>query len=1223
VIIVPRQARDKKKRMLNNKKIEMRYCYLLLTLAQVLIGHGQSTDQNYVKTTVFGDTNQGLPKRSITYYDGLGRPIQSRAHLQSGLGNDVVNHIEYDDYGRQVKEYLPIMGGQSLSYQPLTESDINSFYVNPITGQPSTNAYSQKEFEASPLNRVLKQAAPGDAWQLGSGHEVKLDYQTNQDNEVLLFRVQLGALTTTNLYPTDLIATPDVFYAKVQLYKTITYDENNTGNGLNGSTEEFKDKEGRVVLKRTYGTSRVDGTEVNEKHDTYYVYDDYGNLTYVLPPVVNFNGSITQNILDAVCYQYKYDHRNRLVAKKLPGKQWEYIAYNSQDMPVATGPALNPWSGNGVGWMITKYDIFGRVVYTGWYDATPVTEAGRRTIETSTSIRCEYFKLNGAIIDNIPTSYTNDFFPQNIKLLTVNYYDGYSYVNGPTNLPTDIEGQTVATNVKGLPTGSWVRVLDNDMAPTAETSYSLYDQKGRVIDSYKNNYLGGYTHTELQLDFTGKTLKSTTVHLRRANELLVTTQDFYTYTAQDRLLTHIQKVNNGPEQLIAKNEYDALGQLKTKRVGGTDVTNYTGLQKVDYRYNIRGWLTDINNTENLAEAGSITDLFAFRINYDVVQNDCNGEVQPLFNGNIAETFWRSATDNKLRKYGYRYDEFNRLRKAIYQRPISSVPITNMYDEQMGYDKNGNIMWLQRNGDLDSFGGSIPLMIDDLVYSYDNNKKNQLIRVGDLSLNSSGFSEIEPSGTPPYDGNDTTQDYAYDDFGNMTSDTNKNITQILYNHLNLPIQIGFATGERITYLYNAIGQKVEKQVNYTGGQPHVITDYLDGYQYVDQRLVFFPHAEGYVDVTFCSTCPAGSEYAFSYVFQYKDHLGNVRMNYSQDPETGQLKILEENHYYPFGLKHRNYNSDKHKFEFEDDGGPINLEIVLETEGLVNKYKYNGKEWQDELGLNFYDYGARNYDPAIGRWMNIDPLAEKSRRWSPYNYCVNNPVYFIDPDGMEMMAWMDKSTKAANGGVDDDYKGLENDSINPKFQDSATKTAYVDTVEKATGGTYSVSADPLINGGNVVFTLVSTGPVTQEQQAFIDVYRSAVDSPAVANVEIVSNDLKVHVGDIVDNKIDIADITEFDKAGKGGASSAGALAHETYEQQLKAEAGVVKGAYPTGALSMHKKAIRNAEDKVNGNYRQENQPIIGTDTFIGRDLKKTTQTVTPNSSGGISVTKTKIP
>ncbi|TDO67853.1 RHS repeat-associated protein, partial [Flavobacterium chryseum] len=91
----------------------------------------------------------------------------------------------------------------------------------------------------------------------------------------------------------------------------------------------------------------------------------------------------------------------------------------------------------------------------------------------------------------------------------------------------------------------------------------------------------------------------------------------------------------------------------------------------------------------------------------------------------------------------------------------------------------------------------------------------------------------------------------------------------------------------------------------------------------------------------------------------------------------LEIIEENNYYPFGLKHKGYN---------------------DYVATNNKYKYNGKELQDELGLNMYDYGARNYDPALGRWMNIDPLAEKSRRFNPYTYALNNPVYFIDPDGM---------------------------------------------------------------------------------------------------------------------------------------------------------------------------------------------------------------------------------
>jgi RHS repeat-associated protein len=116
----------------------------------------------------------------------------------------------------------------------------------------------------------------------------------------------------------------------------------------------------------------------------------------------------------------------------------------------------------------------------------------------------------------------------------------------------------------------------------------------------------------------------------------------------------------------------------------------------------------------------------------------------------------------------------------------------------------------------------------------------------------------------------------------------------------------------------------------------------------------------------------------------------------------LKIKEENHYYPFGLQHGNYNVDY--LEYQEIGDNIVLYPPLNAnDKLRYNYKYNGKEMQDELGLAMYDYGARNYDPALGRWMNIDPLAEKMRRHSPYNYAFNNPIRFIDPDGMAPLDW----------------------------------------------------------------------------------------------------------------------------------------------------------------------------------------------------------------------------
>jgi len=338
---------------------------------------------------------------------------------------------------------------------------------------------------------------------------------------------------------------------------------------------------------------------------------------------------------------------------------------------------------------------------------------------------------------------------------------------------------------------------------------------------------------------------------------------------------------------------------------------------------------------------------------------------PLYNGNISETFWKTINDNVLRKYTYSYDELNRLLSANYKRPIgvSGTSPVDSYGETISYDKNGNIKSLIRNGDSDSDDGYYN-EIDNLTYTYENNT-NKLLKVFDSTGYSQGFNDDSDAITDPDD------DYTYDANGNMIADENKSIYYITYNHLNLPLTISFGMMGNIKYIYNALGQKVGKKFTSNGMYDEsvdIATDYLSGFQYENEVLQFFPHAEGYVKF---------KNDEFSYVFNYTDHLGNVRLSYSDIDKDGTLgneyhqecvvvkpgkppvctdyyssPILEENNYYPFGLKHTGYN----------DGEPQN--------GF--KYKYNGKELQDELGLNMYDYGWRNYDPALGRWLNINPL-----------------------------------------------------------------------------------------------------------------------------------------------------------------------------------------------------------------------------------------------------------
>ncbi|MDX6183946.1 DUF6443 domain-containing protein [Flavobacterium sp. Fl-77] len=885
--------------------------------------------------------------QNVTYFDGLGRPIQTIAIGQGNNGLDVITPVAYDGFGRQVKEYLPYTASNGGTYYPKIDptSAIDAtrvFYNNKY--QNTDNPFSEKKLEASPLNRVLKQVAPGSSWAMNSGHEIKLDYQTNTATDVVkLYRATANWQAGSGLYEISLAE--DGTYTAGELYKTVTYDENTTATPIEtaGATIEFKNKEGQVLLKRTYAAG--------DKHDTYYVYDLYGNLTYVLPPKVS--GAINSDVLDGLCYQYKYDYRNRLVEKKLPGKQWEFIVYDKLDRPVATGPAFSPFKDETAqGWLITKYDAFGRPVYTGW-SGQMCTSAARKSLQDAQNGATLLFesKETSGTIDGISVNYSNNIEPKAFKLLTVNYYDNYAYPNAPA-VPTSIEGETVLANTKTLATGSWIRTVTTVAAILGETSTTFYDAKARPIGSYTQNHLGGYTSSNSKIDFSGKTLYTLTRHKRSSGDTEISIREEFTYTAQDRLLTHTHQINGGTVMLLAANEYDELGQLKSKSVG-----NSTGnpMQKVNFSYNIRGWLTEINKMDNLQQDTDPLDLFAFKLNYS--DNPMNPAVRALYNGNIAETFWKTASDNAERGYGYQYDNLNRLTNAMYAK---NGLVTNAYNESLSYDKNGNIVSLGRNGDTDP--QMLPFVIDDLTYGYLNENSNLLVKVEEsvAGNDNSGFKDLNKSG----------DDYSYDANGNMITDKNKNITQIQYNQLNLPKKISFGTTGTIEYIYNAAGQKLRKIV--IEGAVETTTDYLGGFQYKDNVLQFFPTAEGYVKND------AG---VLSYVFQYKDHLGNVRLSYAKNPTTNVLEIIEENNYYPFGLKHNGYN-------------PPNTSLGNND---AQKYKFNGKELQDELGLGMYDYGARNYDPALGRWMNVDPKTEMLEKSSPYVYALNCPIVYLDRDG----------------------------------------------------------------------------------------------------------------------------------------------------------------------------------------------------------------------------------
>ncbi|WP_411032038.1 DUF6443 domain-containing protein, partial [Spongiimicrobium sp. 3-5] len=729
---------------------------LLYLWTGTLMAQEGASDKNYIHVTVpqkpvtiteidrTGGPTDPAPERhirSITYYDGLGRPMQELAIAASPESRDLVTHIGYDAHGRQDKQWLPYVeqGGINGSYRgdvrANTQNYYRQWYPEDFSGMSAqtVNPYSQTGYEASPLNRTVEQAAPGKDWQLGGGHGIETRYKTNTNGEVRLFEAYLSG--EHNVTPTLNWAG---HYRAGQLYKTVTYDENHT-SGKDHSMEEFTDKQGRTVLKRTYNGQ--------VPHDTYYVYDRYGNLSYVLPPKVDTSNGVLATELAELCYQYRYDDRNRLVEKKIPGKGWEYLVYNKGDRSVMTQDAIQRANNE---WLFSKYDIFGRVAYTGMTGNFPGEREGVQRTGNRTSNQYETSSNVPITLAGTQVYYTNNAFPNRVEELhTINYYDNYNFDHAGIALPTgSVLGQLLATSAQGLSTGSKVRVLGTDKWITTIT---LYDRKGRPIyTATKNDYLNTLEVVETELNFTGKAKRTRTVHTKAGNAP-ITTDDRFTYDHVGRLLAHKQTINGGREETLVENGYDGLGQLQRKKVGG-------GLQTVDYAYNVRGWLKQINDPNSLG-----TDLFAFGINYNTADHGANR----LYNGNIAETEWITANDNTNRWYRYGYDALNRI--------SSATDNANRYKlGGMAYDKNGNILSLQRQGHTNASATLFGNM-DALVYSYDNG--NKLTKVLDNGNDSYGFK----------DGANTATEYTYDANGNMTSDLNKGIAAggIEYNHLNLP------------------------------------------------------------------------------------------------------------------------------------------------------------------------------------------------------------------------------------------------------------------------------------------------------------------------------------------------------------------------------------------------------------------------------------------------------
>ena len=316
-----------------------------------------------------------------------------------------------------------------------------------------------------------------------------------------------------------------------------------------------------------------------------------------------------------------------------------------------------------------------------------------------------------------------------------------------------------------------------------------------------------------------------------------------------------------------------------------------------------------------------------------------------YNGSISSMTWKSGNESTVRGYKFTYDGLDRMLNATYGETASISTNANRFSENVtGYDKNGNIKSLQRYGQT---GASAYGLLDNLTYTLTG---NQLSCVED-AVSTAAYG----TNTAFVNGASAAGEYAYDVNGNLTKDLNKGITDIQYNVLNLPSTVSFSDGSTITYTYGADGTKL--RTVHKIGSTTTTTDYCGNVIYENGTQKLLLTEEGYINL-------AGTQ---QYHYYLKDHQGNNRVVINQSGT-----VEETNHYYPFGG-------------------------VFGTTGNTQPYKYNGKEFDNKKGLNWYDYGARHYDTALGRFTTNDRFAEKYYSMSPYQYGANSPVVNIDVNG----------------------------------------------------------------------------------------------------------------------------------------------------------------------------------------------------------------------------------
>ena len=874
-----------------------------------------------VNTIMWKDLN--AVKQATQYFDGLGRPVQTvtkKGSMISGSAAvDLVMAQTYDEYGRELRKFLPFASSNygsnpnindgNFKFNPFAQQQ--NFYSDnnansPVYGQSETYYYGKTEIESSPLSRPLRNYAPGNSWVHDDNGIVAKYYANTTTDSVRIWAV------TNNSGAFGSYAT-SVRYNPGELYKTIMIDERDK------QVVEFKDRRGRIILKKVQLTASED-TGPGQGHVgwlcTYYIYDDLDLLRCVIQPRgVELLNTVTSwsttalsgDILNEQCFRYEYDAKGRMTMKKVPGAGEVYMIYDKRDRLVLTQDA-NMRNAGTVKWLYTKYDATNRPVATGlWNNSSSISYHAERADTSSI-----YPDLSGQTIEELTNTFYDSYawrssYSNPLSNTRDNTEDSY-LLSTSTSFPF-VQASAQANLLNNMVTGTRVKALGTSLYLY---TVSFYDTSGKVIQEQSSNISGGTEILSTQYSWNGQPLMmiaKTTHNSSPLQTTIVLTKntfdDLWRLTKTEKKIKSTRANSNNMQSewtVISENGYDALGQLKKKKLGkikNSDGTyNSNAIDSLKYDYNIRGWILGMNRSY-VKDTTSTSNFFGFDLGYNKTTFTVNGTslgyTAAQYNGNINGMLWRSTGDDMLRKYDYTYDGANRLTGADFNQlnssSFSKAAGIDFSVSGLNYDGNGNILAMKQRG----WKTTSSATIDTLTYSYVSNS-NKLLKVIDGINTDNKLGDF-------YDGtNGSNNDYSYDANGNMTVDNNKAISLIRYNHLNLPDSIVVTSKGNIKYIYDAAGTKLKKIT--TEGSTAITTLYQGEVVYRNDTLEFVGMEEGRIRFNFLDA-------TMNYDYFVKDHLGNVRLVLTEEKDTSIYPMVkfEDGTYSNESIYYENVNVER--------------------------------------------------------------------------------------------------------------------------------------------------------------------------------------------------------------------------------------------------------------------------------------------------------------------------